>query len=67
MNIPDDIPTVKYPKRTVRRINRILRDSEKQLKAQKPYSDVRKMFADMGIFIDDGDSPENTKLTEDTQ
>ena len=65
MNIPDDIPTVKYPKRAVRRINRILRDSEKQLKAQKPYADVRKMFADMGIFIDDDDSPENTKLTED--
>ncbi len=47
------LPVVVYPQETVDKINQILKDSEEELKNQKPYDSVEKMFSDMGIDISD--------------
>ena len=48
-------PVVVYPKKEMRRIARILRETEADYTAgtHKSYDDVEKMFEDMGIDLDE--------------
>lgn len=46
-------PVVEYPPEVVERVKAIIAESEEFVANQEPYSDVREMFKDMGIDVDE--------------